>query len=109
MNQSMNLLAVAGLVYDIVGAILLAEAIVGTRDEILVNQARHRGQFSTGNLSLFAALEEQRHDARLGLAFLVIGFFLQLFANLGYILPLGWLWGLVFAAFIAAGIAYWQV
>ena len=109
MDQSINLYAVAGLAYDIVGAVVLAEAIAATRTEILVNQARHRGQFSTGNLSLFAALEDQRHDARFGLVFLVGGFALQLLPAFGYSLAATWRSASFLATPLVVGLCVWQI
>ena len=79
-----NLFSVAGLIYDIAGAWLIVEAIIRTRDEQIARQAHPGGQFSGGNLKLFAALEEQRHDARFGLALLIAGFLLQLVAAFDY-------------------------
>src|SRR5258708_35616800 len=84
--RDVNILSVAGPVYDIVGALLLAEAIVRTRREVLMRQAHPGGQFASVNLALFAALEEQRHDARFGLGFLVFGFLLQLVAAFNVVL-----------------------
>jgi hypothetical protein len=89
--NSANLLSIFGAVYDIIGAILLAEGLVRTRDEILVRQARHGGKFSGGNLPLFGALEEQRHDAQFGLGLLIGGFLLQLVAAFGYAVAINWL------------------
>jgi hypothetical protein len=83
-----NLLSVFGILYDIVGAILIAAAIVGTREEMLIREARPGGQFSSVNLALFAALENQRHDAWFGLSFLVVGFVLQLVAAFGFAIEL---------------------
>src|ERR1700730_17048777 len=106
MNSS-NLLSIAGLGYDILGAILLAEAIVRTRDETLVRQARQGGQFSGGNLLLFAALEEQRHDARFGLGFLIGGFVLQLVAALGYAVAINLGWSLLFTLILVVDLIWW--
>jgi hypothetical protein len=108
-GEPINLYAAAGLVYDIVGAIVLAEAIVGSRTEILVRQARHRGQFSTGNLSLFGALDDQRHDARFGLASLIVGFGLQLLAALGSVAHLDGLGVVMFSAPLIVGLCAWQI
>ncbi len=104
-----NLLSIAGVGYDIVGAILLAQAIVRTRHETLVRQARHGGQFSGGNLPLFAALEEQRHDARFGLAFLVGGFLLQLITAFGSALAIDWGWSLFFGLVLVLGLTWWRM
>ena len=76
------------MVCDIAGAILIALAIVGSRHETLVSEAHHGGQFSGANLSLFGALENQRHDAWFGLSLLVSGFLLQLAAAVGLAIPI---------------------
>jgi len=103
-----NILSVAGPVYDIVGALLLAEAIVRTRREVLMRQAHPGGQFASVNLALFAALEEQRHDARFGLGFLIFGFVLQLVAAFGVVLA-HWLWIAVFLAVLAGVLLWWRL
>ncbi len=69
-----------GLLYDIVGAILVTRAVAFTADKILAAQA---GTYWDGNIALFAALEEQRHDGRFGLVFLLSGFILQFLGALG--------------------------
>ena len=66
--NAINFYSVVGVVYDIAGAILLAEALVRTSDQVLAQQSQ---TFVGGNLGLFGALEDQRHDARFGLALLV--------------------------------------
>ena len=104
-----NLLPITGLVYDIVGAILLAEAIVRSRHKILVLQARNRGQFPTANLALFSALEEQRHDARFGLGLLIIGFGLQLGGAIGYFLPFDWPYAITLVALLLGVVIWWCV
>lgn len=105
---SLNLLAIAGLLYDIAGAALIALAIIGTKHEALLRQARQGGQFSSANLAQFGALEEQRHDARFGLALLVSGFGLQLAAACGFAMSPTWPWSI---AFVIAGagclVAWW--
>ncbi len=80
--ESANLFSVAGVAYDIAGAILLAQAIVFSRDKLIAAQS---GTYFGGNSALFAALEEQRHDGRFGLGLLVIGFFFQLLAALNFV------------------------
>lgn len=85
-----NLFSVAGLLYDIAGAWLIVEAIIRTRDEQIARQAHPGGQFHGGNLKLFAALDEQRHDARFGLGLLIAGFLLQLVAALDFHLSVTW-------------------
>ena len=104
-----NIFAIAGLVYDIVGAVVLAEAIAATRIAGLASQARNHGQFSTGNLALFAALEDQRHDARFGLGLLVTGFALQLLAALGYAWATTWSSGVLSAVPLVVVLSAWQI
>lgn len=103
-----NLIAIAGIVYDIAGAMLLVQAIVRTRDEILVRQSQHR-RFSGGNLELFKALDWQRHDACFGLGLLVAGFILQLFAAIGFALPVSWLGGSLLTVVLVAAFAWWRI
>ena len=105
---ALNLYSIAGVVYDIAGAILLAEAIALTSDKTLVQQSQYR-QFSGGNLELFRALAEQRHDARFGLGLLVAGFSLQLFGPLGYALTIGWLSGLLLTGLLMAVLVWWRI
>lgn len=104
-----NLCSVAGLVYDIVGATLIALAIVGTRHEAQVSQAHHGGDFSGANLSLFAALEDQRRDARFGLFFLILGFLMQLAASIGWTILVSWIWGSVFVVAGMIILAWWYL
>src|SRR3954470_16209937 len=108
MDQLINLYAIAGLVYDIVGAVVLAEAIAATRTPLLVSQARNHGQFSTGNLALFGALEDQRHDARFGLALLVAGFALQLLAAFGSVAAVNSWNATLFALPVLAALFVWR-
>ena len=103
-----NLFSVAGIIYDIAGAILLAEAIVRTRHETFVLQSQHR-EYSGGNVELFGAFEEQRHDAWFGLGLLVGGFVLQLFAAIGCMLAVSWLSGSSFAAVLVAVLLWWRI
>lgn len=103
-----NLFAIAGIVYDIAGAMLLVQAIVRTRDETIVRQSQH-WRFSGGNLELFRAFDEQRHDAEFGLGLLVTGFVLQLVAAIGYVLPVNWLWGSLLAVVLVAAFAWWRI
>lgn len=102
----LNLYSIAGVIYDIAGAILLAEALVRTRDEVLVSQSQ---TLPGGNLGLFAALEEQRHDARFGLALLITGFVLQLIAAIGYTLPVNWLSGSLLVAVLVGALLWWRL
>jgi len=102
-----NLFSVAGLIYDIAGAWLIVEAIIRTRDEQIARQAHPGGQFSGGNLKLFAALEEQRHDARFGLALLIAGFLLQLVAAFDYRLPVNWLTVTIFIVLPLSAVGIW--
>lgn len=109
MQSSINLYPVAGLVYDIVGAIVLAKGIATGRTEVLAQQARNYGQFSTGNLALFSALDEQRNDARFGLWLLAIGFLLQLLTSLGFQEDLGWEADSLFAGSLVVALCAWQI
>lgn len=76
----MNILGPWGLVYDIVGAFLIARALVVAKGKILAAQAL---TVINGNPALFAAFDEQRNDARFGIGLLVLGFSLQLLPFLG--------------------------
>lgn len=106
--SGVNLFSAAGLMYDIAGAWLIVEAIIRTRDEQIARQAHPGGQFSGGNLKLFAALDEQRHDARFGLSLLIVGFLLQLVAALDYKLPLSWLNVAISVVPLLAVVVWWK-
>ena len=88
---------------------MLAEAILRTKHELLLREAHPGGQFSSVNLSLFAAFEEQRHDARFGLGLLVCGFLLQLIAALGYKLAFKGLGVSISIVTLLAAIAWWRL
>ena len=75
----MNILSAAGVLYDIVGAYLIARAIVFARPKILAEQS---ATVLNANPALFATLDEQQHDARFGVGILVGGFLLQFLAAL---------------------------
>jgi hypothetical protein len=77
--QSLNALTVAGLIYDIGGATLLARALFFSSTRTLMIQATVR---ITGMPGLQKALCEQRVDARFGLVLLILGFLLQLVGSL---------------------------
>jgi hypothetical protein len=76
---SLNCLTVAGLIYDIGGAALLARALFFSSIGELRTQATVR---ITGMPGLQRALCEQRVDARFGLVLLIVGFLLQLVGSL---------------------------
>lgn len=96
----MNILSVSGIIYDIVGAFLLARALVFAKDKILAAQS---ASVLNCNPALFAALEEQRHDARFGLWTLIAGFVLQLVAAFGcFVSTAFWPWFAVVLVVILA-------
>lgn len=102
----MNVLNVAGIMYDILGATLLAKAIAFTSDKLLAAQA---GSYTGWNPVLLAALDEQRLDAKYGLGILIAGFLLQLLAAIGIgpdVPPL-WLFG--FALVLVAIVGLYRV
>lgn len=85
-----NILNVFGLVYDVVGAFLLARAFAFGRDKILAAQSL---SVVGSNPALFAALAEQRLDARFGIGILIAGFLFQLLAALNVFVSVGyWPW-----------------
>lgn len=85
----MNWIGVTGLIYDIVGASMLAAALVSSSYKELKDQAGSPwGGFSP---ALFGALELQRHDARYGLSILITGFSLQLVAAFQFNIQAKWI------------------
>ena len=99
---NVNLLSVAGVAYDIVGAILLAQAIVFSREKLVAAQS---GTYVGGNPAVFAALDEQQHDGRFGLGLLVLGFVFQFLGSLNIALPVSY-WPAAAAIPIAALVCY---
>ena len=84
-----NLVNVSGLVFDIIGAGLVALSIA------LANSRIIRAQCLTvvgANPVLAYALTQQREDARFGLGFLVTGFSLQMGASVGISFPISAWW-----------------
>lgn len=102
----MTSLTVFGLVLDIVGVLFLGMAFAATPDRFLKQvMVTYRGADFPPLLSLVT----QRADARVGLPFLVIGFFFQGLGAAGIALP-GWgvltLSGVTFA--ITGGAIAWR-
>src|SRR4051812_42835894 len=73
-------LAVAGVVYDIVGALMLARALMWSRPQDLAAQTEPRW---AGNADLLKALCEQTNDAKWGSCLFVLGFVLQAASSAG--------------------------
>jgi hypothetical protein len=76
----LNTLAAVGLLYDIVGVIILGLSLAATSD---VNIKRQAGTYYNFNSSVLTTLVEQRTDARFGLFLLVLGFLFQFFFAIG--------------------------
>ena len=80
-----------GLIFDIIGVLILARALALPSDEQLLMLS---GTYLNGNRGLFVAFVEQRHDARFGLAIVVLGFVLQAIGAAGLQFPnraIGWI------------------
>lgn len=87
-----NWLTTVGVIWDLSGAYALARGWLFVSDERLKRQS---GSYYGASPAMSRANAEQRLDARLGFAHLLIGFCLQLLAALGLFLPPGIaLWGL---------------
>jgi hypothetical protein len=91
------LLAVAGVIYDIFGALLLSRALMWSRPQDLAGQTV--GTSWAGNADLLRALCEQTTDARWGAGLLILGFALQAASSLGLKID-----GLLFAILIAVAL-----
>jgi hypothetical protein len=78
-------LAVAGVAYDIVGALMLARALMWARPQDLAAQTESRW---AGNADLLKALCEQTNDAKWGSILFVLGFVLQAASSAGVKLDL---------------------
>ena len=76
-------LAVAGVLYDIVGALMLARALMWARPQDLAAQTESRW---AGNADLLKALCEQTNDAKWGSFLFILGFVLQAASSAGVIL-----------------------
>jgi hypothetical protein len=100
--SQLQLLAAAGVITDIVGAIILSRALVFSRPADLLRQQQPR---YCGNPDLLKALSEQGYDARYGGSLLLAGFVLQLLGNLGIQVSLGVFW-FILLALMAAIAAY---
>jgi len=96
-----NGLSVAGLLADIVGVAFIGFAFLRSDARTLLEQAQTKWDYSPDVLS---ALCEQKADNLIGLAFLFVGFVLQLIAAFGWDLS-GFSDTLIFAAMLAAFIA----
>jgi hypothetical protein len=94
-------LAVAGVVFDIFGAVILSRAFILSRAVELARQIENRW---AGNSDLLRALCEQSVDARFGVVLLVGGFAMQAASSAGVKIPLvGMLWLSLILAVIVAG------
>jgi len=81
-----SLLAFAGILWDIAGAIFLAKAYAVVDDAQLERQA---ATYFDMNPSVLRALCEQRLDARIGLCFLLVGFTFQALSAAGVSITIG--------------------
>ena len=99
-----NLVNVSGLVFDIIGATLIALSIALANSKIIRAQS-----FTVLNANpvLEYALILQREDARFGLGFLIIGFGLQLIAAFGMSAPISTGW--ITAIAVAIGLLFYGV
>jgi len=82
MIEKLLTLNAIGLAYDIVGVLILGLTLALTRSVTLFDQS---GTYWDANPNLFYALILQRHDARVGLAFLIFGFSAQFLTAIGII------------------------
>jgi hypothetical protein len=78
--ESASWLAVAGVAYDIAGAMMLSYALMWSRPQDLARQSA--GSFDM-NTELLRAFCEQTVDARWGATFLIGGFLLQAASSAG--------------------------
>jgi hypothetical protein len=86
---SSSALAAAGLLVEIVGAMVLGSAVFLRRSEQILEEASPKWNF---NAELHASLARQTADAQVGLALLIVGFAAQFTAALG-VNPSGpWAW-----------------
>jgi hypothetical protein len=76
-----NVLAISGLLWDIVGASILARGLFAATPSAMLLQASSGYGFSTNMLWMFF---EQRTDARFGVVILILGFGLQLASALNF-------------------------
>ncbi len=79
--SSENLLSILGAAFDIMGAVLLAWALVFVRARAIIRQSSSGYGFTPTLVRMFS---EQRVDATFGLGLLLIGFFIQGAAGYGY-------------------------
>src|SRR5258705_12425181 len=73
-------LSLAGVLYDIAGAMILSRAFIWSRVAALVKQTQ---SMWTGNPNLLRALCEQATDAKWGASLLVAGFLMQAATSAG--------------------------
>jgi len=88
-----NFVNVAGLCYDIAGAVLLGRAVIFNKKEKIAQQV---GSYWDYNKPLIPSVVEGRIDAVVGLGLMVAGFVLQAASTLW---P-GWWWELVISVVV---------
>ena len=77
----MNLLVFVGLIFDIIGVIILGMALTATTDRHLLQLSR---AFWDASIPECKTLLEQRMDSRFGLTTVLIGFSLQAIGTSGF-------------------------
>jgi hypothetical protein len=81
LDSSPNFIGVAGIAYDIFGAIILANGIVFVRSKSILHQAVSYVGFSPALVKLHS---EQKADGVVGLLLLICGFILQGLSTYGF-------------------------
>ena len=91
---------VIGLLYDAAGILILGVPAVFRMSQEIQAQA---GTYFDYNVHLAAALASSRIDLTVGSLVLLVGFFMQLAGNLGYVyyVSVGWSLGIGCLAFVA--------
>src|SRR5688500_467594 len=102
-ENKLSWLPAVGILFDLVGAAMIARAIAFTRDRMVRAQAVPHFDLSP---PLLRGLIEMRYDARWGLAYLALGFLLQLFSSVGVSADHSAAWLLV-AVGVAGVLIYW--
>jgi hypothetical protein len=104
--SSENLVSILGALFDIVGATLLAWALVFVKPRAIVLQSSSGYGFNPILIKMFA---EQKVDAAYGLGILVVGFFLQGAAGYGYKSTSYIIFGIGLAGLLGALTSYWYL
>jgi hypothetical protein len=101
-SSAIQILAVVGLGYDIVGALMLCRALMWSSPEELAKQQETR---FCGNPDLLYELCKQTFDAKWGGIVLTLGFLMQAASSAGFSLPLVVI-GTLFAVWVVIIIVY---